>query len=76
MMAEGEQVAQRRLRALDLQGDYRLLANEAVEEPVRARDHRSGNRQATERSPGFCQQTLLVVQGERRPRRREGGRNE
>ena len=37
----GDDVRQRGLRALDLRGDHRLLADEPVEEPVRIRHHRS-----------------------------------
>ena len=37
---EGEHVAERCLRAFDLRGDDRLLADESVKEPVGARHHR------------------------------------
>ena len=43
---EGQNVAERGLRPFDLRGDDGLLANEAVEEPIRARHHRSRHPEA------------------------------
>ena len=74
---EGENVAERGLRAFDLGGNNRLLPNEAVEEPIGARDHRARQPKTGQGSQCGCVEfRCRAIHHQRRIGRRQRVRHE
>ena len=74
---EGENVAERGLRAFDLGGNNRLLPNKAVEEPIGARHHRARHPKTGQGSQCGCVEfRCWAIHHQRRIGRRQRVRHE